>query len=129
MPWSSPRPCRDCKRHLTRDRSGLCDGCRKIRNERYATRRHTTADDSYYHTSGWRSLRQAKLARQPLCEPCLEGRCVHGIKHVVPAVGCNHKIARRDGGPDSLDNLESCCAPDLNAADPRGVVRWLAVPK
>jgi 5-methylcytosine-specific restriction protein A len=65
----------------------------------------------WYQTEPWPSTRLAKLAQDPLCEPCLaEGR-------VTAAQQVHHKIdwrVRPDLAYD-LANLESVCIPCHNA--------------
>jgi len=116
MPWSSPRPCRECRVALTKTADGLCDACRSKGNARYAMRRREIVKDNntYYHSPEWRALRAQHLAIEPLCRRCLP-RAVKGY-------GVNHIIPRRQGGADSEENLETLCKAHLTTADPRGVV-------
>jgi len=48
----------------------------------------------------WRRLRLMKLRRDPLCAKC-----------GGPATEVHHVQAKRDGGSDALDNLQSLCKP------------------
>ncbi len=66
-------------------------------------------DHGYYGTSAWRKLRDAQLAREPYCRPCLlEG------KGLVEASTADHVIPRRQGGEDALENLRSLCTAHHN---------------
>lgn len=52
----------------------------------------------------WRRVRKAKLARNPLCEPCeAEGRTRAGdmVHHVVPIAEGGERLA--------MGNLQTCC--------------------
>ena len=115
MPHSSPRPCVDCRRNLTKAKDGLCDPCRSKRTANYNALRHGgPADDAYYHSAGWVVLRAEHLILEPLCRRCLP--------RPVAGFGCHHVIPRRLGGSDTHENLETLCKGHLNAADLRGVV-------
>jgi 5-methylcytosine-specific restriction endonuclease McrA len=118
MPHSSPRSCRVCRTTLVRTRDGVCPLCRTAAHRRYGSARYAdpARDDRYYRTAAWRKLRAAKLGRQPLCERCL------GNGAVTPAYGVNHIVARKQGGPDAIENLESLCKGHLTAADVRGAI-------
>lgn len=62
---------------------------------------------AYYKTPAWRRAREAQLARQPLCERCLEaGR-------VTAATVVNHRRPHKGSWALFLDpgNHESCCKP------------------
>lgn len=63
--------------------------------------RATAAQRGY--DARWRKVRRMKLARQPLCEACLE----HG--HTVAATDVHHIVAKRRGGGDRDANLQSLC--------------------
>jgi 5-methylcytosine-specific restriction endonuclease McrA len=124
MPTSSRRPCPECRVVLITAKQRLCPTCRKKSDARFAIARHgTDADDTYYHTAEWRHLRDDHMRREPLCRRC----GVHG--RVVAGYGVNHIIARRLGGSDCHDNLETLCKGHLTSADQRGVVKrqcsWL----
>lgn len=79
-------------------------GCGNLARGRYCTehagamgaRRLTSAQKGY--GAEWRKTRAIKLRLDPLCEEC--GK---------PAVDVDHKVAKRRGGSDALDNLRSLC--------------------
>lgn len=52
-----------------------------------------------YGSANWRWLRTIILARDPICVACKRAHATD-IDHVIP---------KREGGPDSLDNLQSLC--------------------
>ena len=49
----------------------------------------------------WRRLRRIVLLRNPIC----------GICGTAPSTEADHIIPRRQGGPDTLENLEAKCKP------------------
>jgi 5-methylcytosine-specific restriction enzyme A len=55
-----------------------------------------SAVDRGYATAEWKRLRLLVLARDPLCRLC-------GLEVSVVA---DHVVPRRDGGPDTLENLQ-----------------------
>lgn len=70
--------------------------------------------DSYYQTSGWKALRQEHRRGHTVinghrianifCVQCFKehGRLVWGAT-------ADHIVARKDGGTDTLDNLQTLC--------------------
>ena len=57
--------------------------------------------DRYFRTADWKRLRAKALQRQPVC--------------VTPGCGghatfADHIVPRRQGGLDTLENLQSMCA-------------------
>jgi 5-methylcytosine-specific restriction enzyme A len=97
--------------------AGKCAKHRQREQKRYAAHR---PDDSFYKSAKWQKDRAAQLKKQPLCQRCL------AIGDRVRAIGVNHIVPRRSGGPDLPENYESCCRRHLNAADPRGAVKSAA---
>jgi 5-methylcytosine-specific restriction endonuclease McrA len=55
-----------------------------------------SASERGYGSTAWKRLRLEVLARDPICRMC--GR--------EPAIVADHILARRDGGPDTLENLQ-----------------------
>lgn len=56
-----------------------------------------------YNTATWKRLRKAKLAANPLCEYCRDGK-------VTTANQVDHKVPIKAGGePFGWDNLASSC--------------------
>jgi len=51
----------------------------------------------------WRRLREMQLNREPLCRVCLE------MGFETPATDVDHIVPIRDGGRNSLENLQSLC--------------------
>ena len=73
---------------------------RAEQNKRYNERR--SEDDRYYRTKEWRELRAEKLKLHPNCQLRYEGCTIKGkIVH--------HRIKRKDGGSDTLENLQTTC--------------------
>ena len=72
--------------------------CRKHRRA-YERRRGTSAQRGY--GGGWRALRAAVLARDPICKLC--GR--------APSTEADHKIPKAQGGQDTMENLQGLCKP------------------
>jgi hypothetical protein len=66
---------------------------RRERNGEYDTRRRKEKPyRAWYNTRRWRDIRDAQLAKQPLCERCTESKVVR------PANVCHHKI-KHNGDP------------------------------
>lgn len=63
----------------------------------------------YYSSRHWRALREATLARDPLCVVCL------ALGQTVPAVAADHIIPRSQGGADALSNTRGLCLPHHNS--------------
>ena len=84
--------------------AGVCSRCGplrvKVRRE-HDERRGTAASRGY--GARWQRVRAMALRAQPLCAECArQGR-------VTPATDVHHIVKRRDGGPDSFENLEALC--------------------
>jgi hypothetical protein len=54
---------------------------------------------AFYNSAEWKALRQAVLARDPICKHCGKD----------PSVVADHIVPRNRGGPDTLDNLQGLC--------------------
>ena len=94
MSWAAPRA---CATHGCPWRGqGGCPTHTSARRLVYDSMRGGAVDRGYA-TADWKRLRLQVLARDPWCRLC--GREV--------AVVADHIIARRDGGPDTLENLEN----------------------
>jgi len=86
MPHKPSRPCpgrgihyHRCK-NLIRGSERYCPVCaeiadkeQKAHNKRYDEERDQTAERQFIHSNEWRKIRLIKLAKDPLCEMCLEG--------------------------------------------------------
>ena len=79
--------------------------------------RHSPAKNNRLHRHGerpsaasrgygsrWKRLRIIYLKRHPICE-----NPFGYDHHVVPATDIDHIISRRNGGPDSFQNLQALC--------------------
>lgn len=81
---------------------GSCSICGPRRRANlYDDRRGSAASRGYGRE--WQRLRLMVLRREPLCRTCAE----QGI--VTPATDVDHIIPKRDGGPDSFENLQPLC--------------------
>lgn len=77
----------------------------------YARAPERKADQAFYDSAAWKRTRTAKLAINPLCEPC------QARGEITPAEQVHHKVERK-ARPDlayEMDNLESVCRPCHNA--------------
>ncbi|MGX5913939.1 HNH endonuclease [Aliidiomarina sp. Khilg15.8] len=99
------KPCRNCKRNLTRDRSGLCENCLpehgtnwKAWQERKGNRHQRG------YGSNWEKLRRIVLERdEHLCLSCVAAGIYTQGTHV------DHIKPKAQGGDDSMDNLQTLC--------------------
>ena len=85
-------------------RDGVCSVCgptRRAADRQIDERRGNSASRGYGHT--WRRLREIVLAEQPFCVEC------ERAGRVVGATDVDHIVAKRLGGTDDLDNLQSLC--------------------
>lgn len=85
-------------------RDGVCDVCGPTHRWSAAAHdeRRGTAHQRGYDAR-WRKVREIALAENPLCAECAR----RGV--VTPATDVHHVVARRLGGEDELDNLQSLC--------------------
>ncbi|MCK4828805.1 HNH endonuclease [bacterium] len=109
MPYKCGRPCpgrgpryRSCP-NLIRGSETCCSECKpyeKAKTRQYDEQRDESPGRQFLHSTVWRRTRDAKLARDPLCERCLKmGRdeaavLVHHVDHNElnnPADGSNHE--------------------------------------
>ena len=70
--------------------------------------RRRNEGDAYYATARWRKLRRMVLARQPLCADPFGVHAMLG--EIVPATEVDHIVPVREGGENSLENLQALCA-------------------
>jgi 5-methylcytosine-specific restriction protein A len=73
----------------------------KKANREYDKERDQTEERQFIHSTIWRKIRDAKLARDPLCEKCLK----RGIDRA--AIIVHHKDGNELNNMD--ENLESLC--------------------
>lgn len=103
MPQRAPSACRrpGCRGIV---RNGVCSVCGPLRRQSQVAhdeRRGTAASRGYGRR--WRKVRAMVLGQHPVCAECeRQGR-------VTLATDVHHKIAKRDGGLDTFDNLEPLC--------------------
>lgn len=103
MPQKPLTPCRypNCP-ELTDGR--YCPKHQKLIRQEYDRFHRDPAHRKRYHTSDWLRIRAAQLARQPLCEACLQtGR-------YEKATLVHHRLPLAEGGTNHPDNLCSLCA-------------------
>lgn len=89
-----PKPCRTCATPTT-NQGQRCDTHTTTKHQ------HHNQARAYYHTTEWRTLRQACLDRD-------YNQCV--ICARTTRLTAHHIHARRDGGPDTLTNLVTLCS-------------------
>lgn len=85
-------------------RNGICDKCGSLRShtsQQYDKFRGTPTERGYDYR--WTKLRLIVLQREPLCRECMKNNIV------TQATEVDHIIAKRNGGKDSFDNLQSLC--------------------
>jgi 5-methylcytosine-specific restriction protein A len=105
MPTMPPHRCLSCGQLVT----GRCQRCLAVRLGGYRRRfdaHRATASARGYCSERWRTLRQAKLDKDPLCSVCLQrGILIHAtdVDHLEPHDG--------PGDPRFWDwaNLDSKC--------------------
>lgn len=103
MPSRAPTACRrpGCGGLV---RNGICDRCGPVRYDaqaEYDERRGSAASRGYDRR--WRQIRTLILLDHPWCAECARnGR-------MSLATDVHHKIPKRDGGSDDVDNLEPLC--------------------
>ena len=108
MPWKPKRPCRHPGCPNLSDQS-YCEAHRKgaaaDSNRVYDESRRDREMKEFYNSPAWRSLRELKLKRNPVCEECYrKGRISKAAiaDHVLPAR--EYPSKRLD-----IDNLQSLC--------------------
>ena len=103
MPRRAGRSCtRPGCRGVVHD--GVCSVCGPLRREpaREHDARRGTAHERGYDRR-WQRLRATVLATSPLCAECQRQG------HITPATDVHHRVAKRAGGEDALENLEPLC--------------------
>lgn len=107
MPAKQLKPCRKCKKALTRCRSGYCEQCKPADETNWSGwqkqkgNRHERG-----YGNAWQKLRLTILDRdEHLCQKCLaQGVFTRGthIDHITP---------KSKGGTDDPANLQTLCKP------------------
>lgn len=96
-------------------RGGVCSVCGDLRRtprQAHDRKRGSAAQRGY--GVRWRKLRATQLAMEPLCRECLaNGR-------TTAATDVDHIVARRDGGSDGYENLQSLCHSCHSSKTARG---------
>lgn len=80
--------------------NGKCTVCGPRRSS-YEDRRGSAASRGYDRE--WQRLRLMVLRREPLCRMCAD------LGVITPATDVDHIIPKRDGGPDTFENLQPLC--------------------
>lgn len=95
---------------------GVCSTCGPLKAQRDATydrERGSAAARGYDRR--WQRLRLMYLRANPFCADCATAG-----GQVTQATEVHHKLAKRDGGQDEWDNLESLCKPCHSKRTMRG---------
>jgi 5-methylcytosine-specific restriction enzyme A len=101
MPTKLLGPCKTRTCPNTRTKTNpYCEKCSADGNstDQY---RGTSAARGYGHN--WRKLRIMVLRREPLCADCFGIGCVSVSRHA------DHIVPKRQGGQDTLENLQGLC--------------------
>jgi len=91
---SFKRSCLDCGRVIAK--GSLCPRCQQARDAQSPSALRPSGG-----TRAWRRLRDAVLARDPICTIC----------HVEPSTIADHIELRGRGGTDTMANLRGVCEP------------------
>ncbi len=104
MPRRPAKPCRQpgCP-ELVRNQSAYCEQHQQDHQRVYDQQRGSSAQRGY--GARWRRLRRIKLASDPLCADPFEAHA----DQVVMATEVDHIIPRKQGGQDTMENLQSLC--------------------
>lgn len=100
------KPCRKCKRNLTRDRSGLCEKCLDIHgNTNWQQWKQKTGNrHKQGYGTAWQKTRSVVLERdEHLCTKCLTEGVLTQATHV------DHIVPKSQGGSEELSNLQALC--------------------
>ncbi len=106
MPFKAPRPCsaQQCP-NLAEPGGRYCAEHRRERVAEYNAQRGSAASRGY--DARWRKLRLMQLKSFPVCADPFG---IHKQQHaIVAATDVDHIVAKRDGGEDTLENLQSLC--------------------
>lgn len=99
------RPPTACKRPGCRGlvRSGVCSVCGPLRTRNAEADKQRGSPSSRGYGRRWLRVREAVLSEHPWCAECAR----HGRMSLATDV--HHKIPKRDGGEDTVENLEPLC--------------------
>ena len=105
LPNRAKTPCSKpgCRALISVGSGGLCEDCRKAKHKEYNKHQRDQNSQAFYNSGFWRRLRNRKLRMNPLCEHC------QANNDVVLAQMVDHIVERKDGGADSIENLQSLC--------------------
>ncbi|WP_440590606.1 HNH endonuclease [Rheinheimera fenheensis] len=111
------KPCRKCKRTLTRDSSGYCEACKPADDTNWSgwQRQRGNRHERGYG-SQWQILRAEILERdEHLCQMCIKDGVHTRATHV------DHIKPKSQGGTDARTNLQALCKPchDVKTATER----------
>ncbi|WP_406710420.1 HNH endonuclease signature motif containing protein [Trueperella pyogenes] len=116
MPRKPKRPCSQpgCP-ELTDHR--FCPAHVRAEDERYRTYQRDPAINKRYDHR-WHKIRNAYIAKHPLCEHCqVTGR-------VTPAAEVDHIVPLERGGTHDETNLQALCKPCHSSKTAREDERW-----
>ena len=81
----------------------------------WEAKRSSYTPDPYYQTQGWRDLRQQHRQGYTMVNGfrlshvfCIQ--CYRESKMLVLGATADHVLARKDGGTDTLDNIQTLCS-------------------
>ena len=101
-----------CAHRVEDNKQVLCRGHRAESNARYDQERGNSNSRGY--GARWRRLRKLVLNRDPICKDC----------NVAPSTDADHIVAKRDGGRDTMDNLQGLCHECHSAKTATENGRW-----
>jgi 5-methylcytosine-specific restriction protein A len=93
---------------------GECTKCGAGRHKWLSRPDDRASSSSRGYGYRWRKIRMAFLRSHPLCEVC------KAASRVSEATEVHHKVAKRNGGSDSFDNLQALCKPCHSGITARG---------
>ena len=97
MPMRPPHPCSKPGCPTLTDQRFCVQHGRQAEQERGSAR----SKDGRGYGWRWMKVRTMKLRREPMCEEC----------RTEAASEVHHIVAKRDGGDDGFENLQSLCKP------------------
>lgn len=117
MPSRPKTVCRHCRKIIEAGSGGLCEGCKADTHTHYNKYNRDKDSQKFYNSGRWRRLRNYKIKKDPLCELCLKKDLIAQAKIA------DHIIPRDEGGPDTLENLQSLCVQCERKKHKRGAIK------